>query len=91
MKYSSFDDIFSAVRARFEHARAAHPDFAQGRFHALGFLGEEYGEVTRELTKGLPGWEDRADSELIDLIVVASRMLLRHHEHGGFDYGTGSK
>jgi len=74
--------VFAEVCSRLEEARAKHPRFAEQVYHALSFLSEEHGEVVREITKGKDGWEDRMDSELLDLIVVAVRMLLREYQHG---------
>ena len=50
-------------------------------YEALGFLGEEYGEVAKKITKEKPGWNERTNDELLDLIIVAVRMLLREYEH----------
>lgn len=73
--------IFDRIIAQYSIARQKHPDFAYGPYHALGYLGEEYGEVSREITKQHPDWQERMDAELIDLIVVALRMLQREYEH----------
>ena len=67
---------------RLDEARKKHPRFAEQVYHALSFLSEEHGEVVREVTKGKDGWESRMDSELLDLMAVAMRMLLREYEHG---------
>jgi len=72
-------EIFDRVRAGYAHAIEKHPHFAEGPYEALGILGEEYGEVVREITKGQDGWEQRMDCELIDLIAVALRMLKREY------------
>jgi hypothetical protein len=74
-------ELFEVVKERLDRARGLHPRFAENTYHALGFLSEEHGEAIREATKGLPGWEDRMDSELLDLIVVAVRIILREYEH----------
>ena len=75
------EELFEIIKTRLERARGLHPGFATNQYHALGFLSEEHGEVSREITKGLPGWEDRMDSELLDLIVVAIRIILREYEY----------
>jgi len=75
--------VLARVCDRVREARAKHPRFAEQVYHALSFLSEEHGEVVREVTKGKDGWESRMDSELLDLIAVAMRMLLREYEHGG--------
>lgn len=74
-------ELFEVIKERLERARCLHPRFAENTYHALGFLSEEHGEAIREATKQLPGWEDRMDSELLDLIVVAIRIILREYEH----------
>lgn len=68
-------ELESKISARMVLAKKSHPGFACGQWEALGFLGEEYGEVSKEITKGKDGWEKRMDSELIDLIVVMGYAL----------------
>ena len=72
-------EIIQAVKDGLARAEKLHPVFAEGLFHALGFLSEEHGEVTKEITKHKPGWEERMDEELLDLIAVALRMLNREY------------
>lgn len=74
-------ELFEIIKERLERARSLHPRFAENVFHALGYLSEEHGEAVREATKQLGGWEDRMDSELLDLIIVAIRIILREYEH----------
>jgi hypothetical protein len=74
-------ELFEVIKERLERARGLHPRFAENTYHALGFLSEEHGEAIREATKGMPDWESRMDSELLDLIVVAIRIILREYEH----------
>lgn len=74
-------ELFEIIKERLERARSLHPRFAENVFHALGYLSEEHGEAVREATKQLGGWDDRMDSELLDLIVVAIRIILREYEH----------
>lgn len=66
---------------RLREARAKHPKVGENVYHALGALSAEHGEVCQELEKHREGWEDRMDSELQDVRVVALRMSLR--EFGG--------
>lgn len=68
-------EILNAIKAGLVRGESLHPDFAEGQYQALSYLEEELGEVAREVTKGKPGWEKRMEAELIDLIVVAWRML----------------
>lgn len=74
------EQILDRIAEGYNIARQRHPNFAIGVFHALGFLSEEHGEVVKEITKGKDGWEERMDNELIDLIVVALRMLNREYK-----------
>lgn len=74
-KYDKDAEIIDQLRNALRWARQKHPDFAEGQYQALGYLGEEYGEVVKEITKGEDGWRERMCDELIDLICVAVRML----------------
>lgn len=74
-------ELFEIVKERLDRARCLHSRFAENVFHALGYLSEEHGEAVREATKQMPDWESRMDSELLDLIVVAIRIILREYEH----------
>ena len=74
------EDILGLVWRGLVRAEHLHPRFAEGKFHALGYLGEEYSEVVRTLTKN--EGEQRMQEELIDLIVVAWRMLRGDHRQG---------
>jgi len=62
---------------RLAEARAKHPKVGENVYHALGALSAEHGEVCQELEKHREGWEERMDSELQDVRVVALRMSLR--------------
>ena len=75
--------LFEVIKERLERARILHPRFAENVWHATSFLSEEHGESVREASKHLPGWEERMDSELLDLIVVAIRIIFREYEHDG--------
>lgn len=63
--------ILESMKKYLRIAREKHPQFAQSKNHALAYLGEEFGEVAREVTKGT---DDRMREELKDLIAVAIRM-----------------
>ena len=64
---------------RLVEAREKHPKVGENVYHALGALSAEHGEVCQELEKHREGWEDRMDSELQDVRVVALRMSLREY------------
>ena len=72
------EEIFDAVDRGLVRAKRLHPRFAEGKYQALGYLGEEFGEASRAITKN--EGEQRMREELIDLIVVAWRMLRGDHE-----------
>ena len=72
------EEIHEKLKSAFCEARLLHPGFAEGPYEALGFLSEEHGEVVKAVTKG--EGKQRMQEELIDLIVVAWRMLRGEHE-----------
>ena len=74
-KYDKDNEIIDKLRLALIWAREKQPVFAEGQYQALGYLGEEYGEVVKEITKGLPGWRERMCDELIDFMCVAVRIL----------------
>ncbi len=77
------EEISGKLKHALVRARQLHPGFAEGIFHALGFLSEEHGEVVRAVTK--KEGKQRVQEELIDLIAVAWRMLRGEHEHSDCD------
>lgn len=77
--YKDFE-ILQALRGGLIRAEELHPGFAEGQYQALGFLGEEYGEVVKVVTKG--EGEQRLHDELRDLLVVTWRFLRGDHEVG---------
>ena len=74
--------VLAAILHRLSKAREKHPRYAENVWHGWGFVGEEFGEANKELTKARPGWLDRAEEEMADLVVVTLRMMLREYEHG---------
>ena len=74
--------LLSGILVRLFDARKKHPRYAENVWHGWGFVGEEFGEANKELTKARPGWLDRAEEEMADLVVVTLRMMLREYEHG---------
>lgn len=77
------EEISEKLKHALARAQQLHPDFAEGLFHALGFLSEEHGEVVRAATKH--EGKQRIQEELIDLIAVAWRMLRGEHERPDCD------
>ena len=74
--------LLAGILDRLHRARELHPRYAENVWHGWGFVGEEFGEANKELTKAKDGWLDRAEDEMADLVVVTLRMMLREYEHG---------
>lgn len=74
--------LLAGILDRLHRARKLHPRYAENVWHGWGFVGEEFGEANKELTKAKEGWLDRAEEEMADLVVVTLRMMLREYEHG---------
>lgn len=72
------DEIFQELKKRLAVAEQKHPNFAEGKYQALGYLGEEYGETARAITKNED--EMRLYDELFDLLIVTWRFLRGDHE-----------
>ena len=69
--------LLEDIARRVSEARRKHPVFAEGAYHALGIIGEEYHEVVRAVEKETP---DRVYQELLDLITTAIRAANGEHE-----------
>ena len=74
-KKQKLDLLFEYIRTQVHRGELLHPVFAEGPYQALGYLEEELGEVAKEVMKKKDGWESRMNDELVDLVVVAIRML----------------
>ena len=74
--------LLAGILDRLHRARKLHPRYAENVWHGWGFVGEEFGEANKELTKAKEGWLDRAEEEMADLVVVTLRMMLREYQHG---------
>lgn len=60
-------------------ARRKHPLFAEGRYQALGVIGEEYRELERAVERESP---ERQAAEALDVAITALRFVQEEHEHG---------
>lgn len=60
-------------------ARRKHPLFAEGRYQALGVIGEEYRELERTVERESP---ERQAAEALDVAITALRFVQGEHEHG---------
>ena len=72
--------LFKEISVGLKRARAIHrTPMAENVFHALSYFEAEAGEAAQEIVKQHDGWQQRADAELVDTIIVAMRMLLREY------------
>lgn len=69
-----------ALMQRLSEARGKHPVFAEGKYHALGVIGEEYHELVIAVEKETP---ERMRDEALDVAVTALRMWAGEHERRG--------
>ncbi len=76
--------LLEAIARRVSEARRKHPVFAEGKYHALGVIGEEYQEVVQAVEKETC---ERMYQELLDLITTSIRAANGEHEvgHGPVD------
>lgn len=63
--------MIAALARRMEEARKKHPVFAEGKYHALGVIGEEYEELVRAVERETP---ERVRDEALDVAVTALRL-----------------
>mgnify|MGYP007127992568 CR=1 FL=1 len=70
------EQALAALMQRLSEARGKHPVFAEGKYHALGVIGEEY----RELVYAV---EHR--DEALDVAVTALRLWLGEHKVGAHE------
>lgn len=69
--------LTAALAKRMGEAREKHPVFAEGRYHALGVIGEEYRELVHAVEHESP---ERIRDEALDVAVTALRLWLGEHE-----------
>ena len=69
--------LIAALAKRMGEAREKHPVFAEGRYHALGVIGEEYRELVHAVEHETP---ERIRDEALDVAVTALRLWLGEHE-----------
>ena len=76
--------LLEDIARRVSEARRKHPVFAEGKYHALGVIGEEYQEVVQAVEKETC---ERMYQELLDLITTSIRAANGEHEvgHGPVD------
>lgn len=81
-EHDRLDVLLQFIRKQMSRAKVVHPNFAESAQGGFLALSEEFGEVAKEISKQNEKWEERMDEELIDLIVVALRILNRDYENG---------
>ena len=76
--------LLEAIARRVSGARRKHPVFAEGKYHALGVIGEEYQEVVQAVEKETC---ERMYQELLGLFTTSIRAANGEHEvgHGPVD------
>ena len=60
-------------------ARRKHPVFAEGRYQALGVIGEEYRELEQAVERESL---ERQAAEALDVAITALRFVQEEHRHG---------
>lgn len=71
-----------ALMQRLSEARGKHPVFAEGKYHALGVIGEEYRELVHAVEHETP---ERICDEALDVAVTALRLWLGEHKVGAHE------
>ena len=69
--------LTAALAKRMGEAREKHPVFAEGEYHALGVIGEEYRELVHAVEHESP---ERIRDEALDVAVMALRLWMGEHE-----------
>lgn len=65
--------LTAALAKRMGEAREKHPVFAEGKYHALGVIGEEYRELVHAVEHESP---ERIRDEALDVAVTALRLWM---------------
>lgn len=76
------DDPLGVLMQRLSEARGKHPVFAEGKYHALGVIGEEYRELVHAVEHETP---ERICDEALDVAVTALRLWLGEHKVGAHE------
>ena len=74
--------LMAALAKRMGEARKKHPVFAEGKYHALGVIGEEYRELVHAVEHETP---ERICDEALDVAVTALRLWLGEHKVGAHE------
>ena len=76
------EQALAALMQRLSEARGKHPVFAEGKYHALGVIGEEYRELVYAVEHETP---ERIRDEALDVAVAALRLWLGEHKVGAHE------
>ena len=76
------EQALAALMQRLSEARGKHPVFAEGKYHALGVIGEEYRELVYAVEHETP---ERIRDEALDVAVTALRLWLGEHKVGAHE------
>lgn len=74
--------LIEDIARRVSEARRKHPVFAEGKYHALGVIGEEYRELVHAVEHETP---ERICDEALDVAVTALRLWLGEHKVGAHE------
>ena len=80
--YGVCEQALAALMQRLSEARGKHPVFAEGKYHALGVIGEEYRELVYAVEHETP---ERIRDEALDVAVTALRLWLGEHKVGAHE------
>ena len=72
-------ELFFFFLERLTHARNKHPVFAEGKYHALGVIGEEFRELEHAV---IYESDERQKDETLDVAITAIRFVQEEHRHG---------
>lgn len=72
-------ELFQKIEERLAHARKKHPVFAEGKYHALSVIGDEFRELEHAV---LHESAERQMDEALDVAITALRFVQREYEHG---------
>ena len=72
-------ELFQKIEERLAHARNKHPVFAEGKYHALGVIGEEFRELEHAV---IYESDERQKDEALDVAITAIRFVQEEHRHG---------
>lgn len=81
-RHEQDERVLAALMRRLSEARGKHPVFAEGKYHALGVIGEEYRELVYAVEHETP---ERIRDEALDVAVTALRLWLGEHKVGAHE------